>query len=67
MTGDGPLTYSSLPWREGKREGDYYKTSPSPNLSLLRERDEEGDVLKKGQATFMVIFFMTGDGPLTYF
>jgi len=33
--------HSSLPWREGKREGDYYKTSPSPNLSLLRERNEE--------------------------
>jgi len=31
--------YSSLPWREGKREGDCCKTSPSPNLSLLRERE----------------------------
>jgi len=33
-----PRLRYSLPWREGKREGDYYKTSPSPNLSLLRER-----------------------------
>jgi len=44
------LKHSSLPWREGKREGDYYKTSPSPNLSLLRERNEEGDdLLSRGR------------------
>lgn len=34
-SGPGP----NLPSPEGGKEGGYCKTSPSPNLSLLRERE----------------------------